>query len=400
MKAVRSSLFIGMFFLLGTLSLFANSEQQLRQEFQTFINSGQEHQITSDVWKSAWTTYLASCSGGTCPCSIVIADGKHSEGQNDGRSVRMWIGTIGGGQKSELWSGWGSKLNKGFHERNPESGNDINYTAELPLCKRRVGGGEVRGDEVCVEYAAGDSCRPISQFRTYMASLGVPESAGYTSFYFSVPMHNETYKFHDFYGCQGPSCPRTLGCLGLEKKAMKDLCVNHLGSDGTNGFNVARPQDGGAWLYFHNTGRPPEASSDQEAAFQGFRRLKNTCQGVSRAQLETGTLLPGSAVASGGQNSYSGGGTGGGGMGPMSGFQPYGEGATESQNMMAEAGDTANLATLESCIESTAKACPRASSDMISRYCQDQRGVERCGCGFEEECNEGARREEEEDEDE
>lgn len=395
---MKMKLWLLCFFLfLGLQSpkTWGNTDAQLQAELEALLSQPAEG-MSPDVWRSAWSDYLSNCSEGSCECVLVIADGSTT----DKRSVKMWLGTLGGGELSTLWTGWGSRLLPGGKEDEPLAGYTDNVSMALEKrCARRNGEGTVRGDQVCVRIQQGtsnerDSCAPLGTYREYMDSLGIPESAGYSSFYFSHPMTEETYKFHDFWGCSQPPCPRTRGCLGLEKHAMKALCLNHMGSlgqdqEGRFGNGFEEPRKGGAWLYYHNTGSPGSGGNP----LQGYRALKNgTCSDVSRADLSTGGMATSAPVGGESRGSRRGGSSGGGDPAGMMSMMGGGAGQVNQIDQdpaaYAPGQQDDNQALIEdmrvNCINHIKEACEEVRDTSIPQeYCEDSENFTRNGCEFE-----------------
>ena len=366
------------FSLLG-LALFISS-LPISAEFMNIAQSPQGN-ISSQVWSSAVTSYMSQCSDGDCPCVLVVAEG--ISGQNT--SANMWIGTFKGGMPTELWSGYGSRLaNSGQ--------NDENVSMDTDLCKRRNGVATVSGNTACIP---GRSCRDVSVYRNLADQLGLPDDVALTSFYFSTPMQEEVYKFHDFYECSSPPCPSTLGCLGLERFAMKSLCLNYMGSDGSNGINA--PERGGAWLYFHNTGQPSQNMGSSAMAEQGYDRFSQAglCSNVSSVHLSSGEMASATDVggSSSGNDNQSGSGSGGN-SGQLISQASNLINETLQKNIESEQAlieehksqqeeiEAAAKAVIQSCQQTTVEACPNADESAISRYCDDPEGVARSGCKF------------------
>ncbi len=321
---------------------------------------------------------MSQCSSGDCPCVLVVAEG--ISGENT--SANMWIGTFKGGMATELWSGYASRLaNSGQ--------NDSSVSMDTDLCKRRNGVASIVNGEACIP---GRSCRDPSIYRNLARELGLPQDVALTSFYFSTPMQNETYKFHDFYGCNSPPCPATLGCLGLERHAMKSLCLNYMGSDGSNGINTQ--ENGGVWLYFHNINAPSQNMGSLPMAGEGFNKFSKggLCSHIPTTHLSTGASVSGTDYSSGDGDSSGGGNGGSSGdyMSLMSGTsnivnerlqQQQAEQAAEQEQLLAKVDEQAAFTT-QSCIKTTTEACPNADESAISQYCSDPEGVERSGCDF------------------
>ncbi|MCF8058474.1 MAG: hypothetical protein K9K67_04205 [Bacteriovoracaceae bacterium] len=333
--------------------------------------------ISQSVWRNALVSYLSQCVG-ECPCALVVSEGI----QGDINSANMWIGTFKDGQPTELWSGLASRLASGDQNRE-------NVSMPTDRCKRRNGVAEVRGNQACIPQR---SCRDVSVYRSLADELGLPENVALTSFYFSTPMQNEMYKFHDFYPCTSTPCPATLGCLGLERHAMKALCLNHMGSNGSNGIE-APERAGGVWLYFHNTGRPNQNPGDEDSAFAGYRSLAQNgkCSNVSTANLSSGELMsPSSILASGGGRTTSGrspSSSNGGGL--LQGFnqlaglgQQQGQERGEEQALSPQQ-EQFQRAIRRECNQTTAEACPNVSESIINEYCEDVRRFTRNACEFE-----------------
>lgn len=376
--------FLGLAFLLITSAMAQDSAANL----QNLLNQPLAY-ISGDVWKKALTSYLSKCKG-NCPCSLVVAEGISG---ND-TSAKMWIGTFKGGSAVELWSGRASRLaNSGQ--------NDTSVNMDTNLCKRRNGVASVAGDNCCIP---GRTCRSCSVYKSIAADLGLPDTVELTSFYFSTPMHNETYKFHDFYGCPRNECPATLGCLGLERHAMKALCMNHMGSDGSNG--VTAPERGGTWLYFHNINAPPSSGSEEEAK-QGLERLARgeICTDTSTAHLGSGQLMspgdyaidpqstsPSSNNTAGHKsNDSTDSNSGGGGNGGQLAAASIGAvGVVAGAYYASKAGDDAADAEADEaagesrgyCRDSITKSCEMRTQAEIDQYCSKPIAYDRVGCTF------------------
>lgn len=359
-------------------SIFANQRQEAEQKLGMIL-SNPPSGIERGVWENAVTSQLSQCAngdGGDCKCALVVSQGI----QGDIYSATMWIGTFARGEQTTLWTGYASR--KASADQNRTSVN-------MPTnrCKRRNGVATVTGNRACVP---GRQCRDASVYRALIAELGLPPTVALTSFYFSTPMQNETYKFHDFYGCRSPRCPATLGCLGLERHAMKDLCLRHMGSDGSNGIN--EPERGGVWLYFHNVGSPGMRGSRQ-AAVQGFENMMTgrVCGQTSTAQLGDGSsyVNPGDYAASGEGEDYSSGGDSvGSAMQVMQGFgngsyQPSEapQGAETPEQKEAQAAYIEEV--INACEQTVSEACPNVESNVIRDYCANQRSYKRGSCEFE-----------------
>lgn len=229
----------------------------------------------------------------------------------------------------------------------------------------------------------------MSAYTNLIQELGLPSDVALTSFYFSTPMQNEMYKFHDFYPCSSPQCPSTLGCLGLERHAMKDLCLRHMGSNGSNGIDA--PERGGVWLYFHNISSPGVRGS-AAAAVQGVRQFMNgTCSQTSTARLGDGSsyVSPGNFAASGlgdGAMDYSG--SSGSAVDSSlqamqafgnSGYQPpqAPEGAETPEQQEAHAAFTREIVSV--CQETVNDSCPNLDPQIVNDYCSDHEAYVREG---------------------
>jgi len=360
------------------LALSCSTQLSTMADFNQLIQSPPSN-ISSNVWQSALTSYMSQCAGGDCPCVLVIAEG--IPGQNT--SAQMWIGTFKDGLTSELWSGYASRLaNSGQ--------NDENVSMDTNLCKRRNGVATMQGGMACIP---GRRCKDPSVYRSIAQQLGLPDDVALTSFYFSTPMQNEMYKFHDFYGCNSPPCPQTLGCLGLERQAMKNLCLSYMGSDGSNGINA--PERGGVWLYFHNTGQPSQNSGSLPMAGQGYNRLAEggLCSNILTTHLSSGESVAGTSNGGSSGSSYSSerpqGKTG---SSPMVRL-------TDSVNQLLQESQERQKAiqegkqefeqqeafTIEACKKTTREACPNAEDSKIGQYCEDQENIAHNGCQFDQE---------------
>jgi|GEM_PF-2584509 len=342
--------------------------------------------INSDVWRGAVISYLSQCAGGgqDCKCALVIAQGI----QGDVSSTTMWIGTFKGGSPIRLWTGYGSRLAVSHQ-------NTTSVNMPTDRCKRRNGIATVSGDQACIP---GRRCRHVSVYRDLADELGLPADVALTSFYFSTPMHNEMYKFHDFYGCSQPPCPGTLGCLGLERQAMRALCLNHMGSNGSNGIDA--PERGGAWLYFHNNSTPPSRGSEMTAA-EGLAKFEQgmVCGDTSTAHLSSGELIAPDARygdGAGGGNSeeyYSNNG-----MNPVSsgmevmnqmgaaGYSPNGvpsSGDAYGDPAKSEQDEELTRQVIDSCQGTVQNSCPEVEGAVVREYCANPRAFRRGSCEFE-----------------
>ncbi len=354
--------------------------------------------ISSNVWSNAVTSYLSQCAGGQCPCVLVVAEGI----QGNNTSTNMWIGSFKEGMVSELWSGYGSRLaNSGQ--------NDESVSMDTGPCKKRNGDATVSGNEACLMRTKNGkpypSCRPLTQYRSIMQELDIPDGVATTSFYFSTPMQNETYKFHDYYTCNTLPCTGTAGCLGLDRQAMKSLCLNYMGSNGSNGYTAE--EKGGVWLYFHNLNQPSQNVGSRESAEQGLKAFEQGhCSNIPIVSLSSGEIVSGVSVAgssgsdfsgdsySGGSGSGSGGGMDMGSMALQSGNivndslkqnMENNKAMMEQQAALQEKLDQQKQFTVDSCIKTTTDACPNAQSGNIENYCSAPDEVKRSGCKFGEE---------------
>ncbi len=349
-------------------------------DFNTLLSAPQGG-ISSEVWQGALTSYMSQCSSSECPCVLVIAEG--ISGQDT--SANMWIGTFKGGMATELWSGYASRFaNNGQ--------NDRSVSMDTDLCKRRNGVAEVSNGQACIPKR---KCKDPSVYKNLADQLGLPEGVALTSFYFSTPMQNETYKFHDFYACNSPPCPATLGCLGLERHAMKSLCLNYMGSDGSNGINAQ--ENGGAWLYFHNEGPPSQNTGSLPMAGQGFNKFAEggLCSHIPTVSLSSGEIVSGTDYSGSGSDSSNSASSGENAMSLISGTgdivnqrlqeQQQNRGLpsiSEEHEQFQKSIEEQRALTTESCVKTTTEACPNAESSAISEYCADPEGVERSGCEF------------------
>ena len=355
-----------------------------RADLSMLLQSPQGN-ISSSTWSNALTSYLSQCADGDCPCVLVVAEG--IQGQDT--SANMWIGSFAQGQTSQIWAGYASRLaNSGQ--------NNESVSMDTNLCKRRNGVASIVNGQACIP---GRSCKDPSVYRALADDLGLPDDVALTSFYFSTPMQNETYKFHDFYPCNSPPCPATLGCLGLERHAMKSLCLNYMGSDGSNGIEA--PEKGGVWLYFHNINQPSQNTGSQQSAEQGLSKFENgLCSNVAMSDLNSGASVSGTSYSDGSNSDESSGGSGG------SGGMDFGNMALQSGNIINEnlaqsMEDSKELTeehkayqeeinkqkafTIESCVKTTSEACPNADSNSVQSYCDAPSEVQRSGCKFGEE---------------
>lgn len=403
MKAAKNSLFLVLIFFVGSLSIMGETDQQLRQRFDDqILTPPAESGIDRGVWENAVISQLSQCANvenennsEDCKCALVIA-----QGVRDIYTTRMWIGTFARGSVNTLWQGYASR--KASADQNRTSVN-----MRTNRCKRRNGVASVSGNRACIP---GRQCRDVSVYRALVAELGLPPTVALTSFYFSTPMQNETYKFHDFYPCSASSCPATLGCLGLERHAMKDLCVRHMGSNGSNGIDA--PERGGAWLYFHNISSPGVEGS-KEMAFQAYKKMatgRTLCASTSTARLGDGSdwAPAGDYALTGdgdGATDYSGssGSASGSAMQAMqafgnSGYQPPAppQGAETPEQQEAQAAYTKQI--IDACEATVADACPRVDANVIRDYCADNRAYRRGSCEFEKLSDEEIERNNREDE--
>ncbi|MCR9203806.1 MAG: hypothetical protein NXH75_04455 [Halobacteriovoraceae bacterium] len=370
----------------GTAQVFGMNDQQLRQRFeQEILTPPSDAGIDQNVWQNAVISQLSQCANvdneensEDCKCALVVA-----QGVRDIYTTRMWIGTFAGGTTTPLWQGFASR--KASADQNRTSVN-----MRTNRCKRRNGVATVSGNQACIP---GRRCRDASIYRNLVAELGLPPTVALTSFYFSTPMHNETYKFHDFYPCTESRCPATLGCLGLERFAMKDLCLRHMGSNGSNGIDA--PERGGAWLYFHNI-NSPGVEGDRDTAFRAYKKMAQgtLCANTSTARLGDGSPWTPSGGHSltesgfgGDQYDGSSGSASGSAMQAMqafgnSGYQPPAppEGAETPEQQEAQAAYTKQI--IDACEETVSDACPQVESNVIRDYCADQRSYERGSCEF------------------
>jgi hypothetical protein len=384
MKVVVSALYF-LFWSVVTVTSFANQNDPAPEAFRR-LASDPPSGIDGSVWREAVTSQLSQCAngeGGDCKCTLVVAQGI----QGDIASVTMWIGTYRWENNSlvpkTLWSGYGSRKASGDQNR-----TSVNMPTDR--CKRRNGiGSEVSPGMVQIP---GRRPRPTSTYINLMQELGLPQEyinqGIYTSFYFSTPMHNEMYKFHDFYPCSSPSCPATLGCLGLERLAMKDLCLRHMGSNGSNGFD--EPEKGGVWLYFHNIGAPESRGSEGQA-IEGTRSfMRGTCSSTSLAELGDGsTPITGSFAASGiGDSAMDYDGSSGNAVSSSmqamqafgnSGYQPpqAPEGAETPEEQEAYAAYTREV--VDACQDTVSSSCPNLDSNVVRDYCADNEAYARDG---------------------
>lgn len=213
--------------------------------------------------------------------------------------------------------------------------------------------------------------------------LGLPPTVALTSFYFSTPMQNEMYKFHDFYPCSSPSCPSTLGCLGLERFAMKDLCLRHMGSNGSNGID--EPERGGVWLYFHNIRSPGIRGSEQQAIEGARQFMRGTCASTSTARLGDGSSyvsdLGGHGVSGPGDGATDYDGSSGSAAGSaMQAMQAFGnssyqppeapQGAQTPEQQEAFAAYTREV--VDACQDTVNSSCPELDPQIVRDYCADQ----------------------------
>lgn len=365
------------------MSTMANGNDPAQAAFDNLVSSSPSG-IEQSVWRNAVTSQLSACANGEtgdCKCALVIAQGI----QGDIYSATMWVGTFKweGNQMAPktLWSGYASRKASG--DQNRES---VNMPTDR--CKRRNGVASRLGNGMA--QIPGRTPRPVSTYTNLIAELGLPSNVALTSFYFSTPMQNETYKFHDFYACRSPSCPATLGCLGLERHAMKDLCLRHMGSNGSNGIDA--PERGGVWLYFHNI-QSPGMRGSRQAAIQGTRQFMNgACAQTSTARLGDGSSYVaelGNYSASGlgdGATSYDG--SSGSAVGSSlqamqafgnSGYQPPqapGEGDTPEQQ---EAFAAYTREVVDACQETVSSSCPQLELDIVRDYCADNESYVRKG---------------------
>ncbi len=367
------------FVLVYLISLTVSSNDNLDRERLNNLLRAPLGGISNGVWSSALTSYLSQCEG-DCPCALVIAEGD----SGDIHSTDMWIGTFKDGQPTELWAGRSARH---------AGENTVNVSMSTDRCKTRNGVAEVRGNQACIPKR---DCRPASVYRALIRELGLPDGVALTSFYFSTPMQNEKYKFHDFYACSESRCPSTLGCLGLERQSMKALCLNHMGSNGSNGIDA--PERGGVWLYFHNTGRPQSNSGSEAQAARGLANLANgKCSNVSTAHLSSGQIMSPTSILATNRGSRSSGrgpasSSGGGGYAAMQqglqGVQQIGTAYQPQDEKEEEEGSQQERESFEvisnQCAETTSKACPNVANTTIRDYCRDVERYDRRACEFEE----------------
>lgn len=356
----------------------------LSADFSSLLSSPQGN-ISPQVWSEALTSYMSQCSSGNCSCVLVVAEGI----TGDIKSANMWIGTFKGGMATELWSGYASRL--ATSNQNTQS-----VSKDTNPCKRRNGVASIKHGMACIP---GRKCKDPSIYRNLADELGLPEGVALTSFYFSTPLQNEMYKFHDFYPCKTPPCPGTLGCLGLERHAMKSLCLNYMGSDGSNG--VKAPENGGVWLYFHNMGAPSQNVGSESQAQLGFEKFEKAglCSNIPSISLSSGEVVNGVDFSGGSSSSRSERGSFGGSAGNymqlMQGTnqivndtikqQQQTRGLptiSEQHKKFLESIQKSKETTAKSCITTTTKACPNVDSSTISQWCAKPEKSQRNGCKF------------------
>jgi hypothetical protein len=366
------------FVLTFLISVNVSSNDNLDRERLNMLLSSPLGGISNGVWSSALTSYLSQCEG-DCPCALVIAEGD----SGDIHSTDMWIGAFKDGQPTELWSGRSARH---------AGKNRVNVSMSTDRCKKRNGVAEVRGNQACIPNR---DCRPAAVYRALIRELGLPDGVALTSFYFSTPMQIERYKFHDFYACSESRCPSTLGCLGLERQSMKALCLNHMGSNGSNGIDA--PERGGVWLYFHNTGRPDGNSGSEAQAARGLANLANgKCSNVSTAHLSSGQIMSPTSILANNRGSRSSGrgpasSSGGGGYGAaqlgLQGVQQVGAASQpqDGQGQVERPQEDKSVEIISNqCAETTSKACPNVPNSTIRDYCRDVERYDRRACEFEE----------------
>ena len=385
MKVVANALYFLLLSLVAVTS-FANRDDPAQEAYQELLRNAPQG-IDNSVWRKAVTSQLSACAQGKtgdCKCTLVLAQGI----QGDIYSATMWIGTFTRGGNNylvpkALWTGYASR--KASSDQNRES---VNMPTDR--CKRRNGIGETVSPGMV--RIPGRRPRPTSTYISLMQELGLPQDyinrGIYTSFYFSTPMQDEMYKFHDFYGCRSPQCPATLGCLGLERQAMKDLCLRHMGSDGSNGID--RPETSGVWLYFHNIGAPRERGNDS-LAVEGVRRfMAGTCSNTDLAELGDGSSSElGNYAASGlGDSATDYDGSSGNAVASSmqamqafgnSGYQPPGapEGVETPEQQEAHAAYTREV--VDACQDTVSSSCPNLDSNVVRDYCADNESYARDG---------------------
>lgn len=175
---------------------------------------------------------------------------------------------------------------------------------------------------------------------------------------------------------------------------MKSLCLNYMGSDGSNGIKAQ--ENGGVWLYFHNINAPSQNMGSLSMAEEGFKNFSQAglCSHIPTIHLSSGAKVSGTNFnddsSSNSASTRSVGSSAGNYMSLMSGTsdivnqrlqEQQTQRAEEREKLLASIEEQDKF-TSESCVKTTTEACPDADESAISRYCSDPEGVERIGCEF------------------